>query len=379
MHFMYIIYRLLFYFFRVFPIDNQKIVFSSYSGNAYGDNGKYISDELIRRGLDLHIVWLYAGNNIELFPRQVRVVKYRSLKSIYEQATAKVWIDNKRKNIFVQKRKGQFYIQTWHGGIGPKKIEKEAASQLNEDYVRRAVHDSKMIDLMIAESEWTYDLYKRAFWYNGEIAKCGVPREDILFNNHDELRRSLKKQLNIADDIRVVLYAPTFRKTINDISLYELDWSNILLSLHNRFGGKWIGFVRLHPNIAQMSGDLHHPDNVFDVSAYPDMQELLVLADCMITDYSSTIYEYGITKKPAFIYAPDFSDYVQERSLAINYNELPFPLAYTTDELVNQILKFDESLYLTKIESFYSDYLNMYDGGHASIYLADRILKEMKK
>ena len=364
---------------RVFPIQNNRVLLMSFCGKGYGGNCKAITEALLVNRPDLDIVWAVNPEFIKTLPNGVRHVKYNSLRYLYELATAKVWVDDYRKSRAIIKRKGQFYIQTWHGGIGPKKIEKEAASQLNEDYVRRAVHDSKMIDLMIAESEWTYDLYKRAFWYNGEIAKCGVPREDILFNNHDELNRSLKKQLNIADDIRAVLYAPTFRKTINDISLYELDWSNILLSLHNRFGGKWIGFVRLHPNIAQMSGDLHHPDNVFDVSAYPDMQELLVLADCMITDYSSAIYEYGITKKPAFIYAPDFSDYVQERSLAINYNELPFPLAYTTDELVNQILKFDESLYLTKIDSFYSDYLNMYDGGHASIYLADRILKEMKK
>ena len=115
----YGILSLCFYICRVIPIKQNKIVVSSYDGKGYGDHGKYICNALLAQGADVDIVWL-SGNPNDVFPTGIRPVKFKSLRSIYEQATAKVWIDNKRKKHYVRKRKGQYYIQIWHGGLGLK-------------------------------------------------------------------------------------------------------------------------------------------------------------------------------------------------------------------------------------------------------------------
>ena len=110
-----------------------------------------------------------------------------SIKWIYEVVTAKVWIDNSRKLRYVRKRKGQFYIQTWHGDIGMKKVEKDAIQSLPYEYVQAAKNDSKMADLFVAGNEWITQQYKNAFWYDGPVAKCGYPRRDILYRENNQL------------------------------------------------------------------------------------------------------------------------------------------------------------------------------------------------
>lgn len=121
-HFFFV---LIYYIFRVFPIKKNKVVVSCYDGKGYGDHGKYICNELLTRDADLEIVWP-SGNPEDVFPAGVRPVKFRSIRAVYEQVTAKIWIDNKRKKDFVRKRKGQYYIQVWHGGLGIKKVEMDA-------------------------------------------------------------------------------------------------------------------------------------------------------------------------------------------------------------------------------------------------------------
>ncbi len=108
--------RFLFIIFRIFPIKKNKVVVINFYGNGYGDNPKYICEELIKTHEELDVIWL-VNKMDDVFPNQIRKVKYKSIKAIYEMATAKIWIDNARKRKYVIKRNGQYYIQTWHGGI----------------------------------------------------------------------------------------------------------------------------------------------------------------------------------------------------------------------------------------------------------------------
>ena len=369
----YFLITMLFYIFRLFPIKNNKVVISSYMGKGYGDNAKYICEEIKRRNLPLDVVWLLQNKNEFGFPEFVRKVKIGSVKSVYELVTARVWIDNMRKKSYVRKRKGQFYIQTWHGGIGPKRIEQEIEGSLPAWYVKGAKNDSKMMDLLLAESSWTYEHYRKAFWYSGEIAKCGVPREDLFYDKSNKLVSVIRERLNIRNNDRVVLFVPTYRENISDYSVYKLEWINVLESLSKRFGGNWKGMIRLHPNVSFLAGFFESGENIIDVTSYPDIQELLLISDFVISDYSSVIYEYSLLFKPAAIFAPDYVEYTSSRDLAIDYSELPFIVSYSTDELINSIESFDEEKYLMKLSEFHRQYLDVYEGGHASSYVVDRI------
>ena len=101
------------YLFRVFPVKNNKIFFSNFDGKGYGDNPKYICEGLIDSGYKYDIVWELDDFN-ETLPDNIRKVRHNSFSALFESVTAKVWIDNYRKNIWFRKRKGQLYIQTWH-------------------------------------------------------------------------------------------------------------------------------------------------------------------------------------------------------------------------------------------------------------------------
>lgn len=365
----------LFYFLRIFPIQNNKIVITVNLGQEYGDSAKYIVEALKNMGKHYDIVWL-CKNPVAIFPEGIRKVSYQSLRGIYEQVTAKIWIDNRRKPLYVRKRKQQYYIMTWHGTFSMKRVEKDVADKLPPAYVKAAIKDSKMADLFLSSSRSETELYRNSFWYDGEILKCGLPRNDILLNCSEHRIRSIRKNLNIQKSECILLYAPTFRvaRDKESLNVYSLDWEKTLEALHNRFGGKWRGIARMHPNIADLSENLNYPPEVIDGTNYPDMQELLVVADCLITDYSSSIFEFGLMRKPGFLFATDLDDYLNDRGFYISIHEWPFSLATNNQELADHILKFDEIVYKKDIDRFYIEKYGGYPLGNASEKVAQRIV-----
>ena len=375
-----IIFKTLFYLFRIFRIKKNKIVFVSYLGKGYGDNGKYIAEELLSRKKDLDIVWLCRDMNSE-FPDGIRKVKYNSLRSVYELATARVWVDNKRKPIYVRKRAGQYYIMTWHADSVLKKVEKDAETKLPSYYVEAAKNDSKMADLFLSSCAWETRLYRNAFWYKGEIMEEGYPRQDILFNYDENTVNKIKAEIGISSNTKIVMYAPTFRKnmTSKDLDIYSIDWKKMLSEFEHRFGGKWVGMIRLHPNVAKLSGDIKLPENVIDVSGIPDVQRLIIVCDCLITDYSSIIIEAALARKIGITYAKDYDEYKKDRDTYFEMEEFPFPFSESQDELFSIIRDFDNKKYYDDLDEFLYKTLELKNNGKSSKCVCDRILKVINK
>lgn len=372
------VYILFFYLLRVFPIQKNKVVISNFGGRGYGCNCKYITDELIKKDFSnkLKLVWLTDGACNDV-PSCIKKVPYNSFKAMFELATAKVWIDNLRKQPFVRKRNDQFYVMTWHGGIGFKKSEKDAIQALRRSYIYAAKNDSKMADLFLADSEWLHNIYRQAFWYEHEIAKCGLPRMDVIFRDDSALKKQIKAKLGIPENIKCVLYAPTFRAQNDEssIGVYQLDWQKVIDSLEKKTSDSWQGLIRLHPNAAELCDKLNLPSSIMDMTSYPDMQELLLISDCFITDYSSAIFDFSVKGKMAFMFALDLTEYIKDRDLYFDFSELPYSFAQSNDELAENILSFSEEEYSKKIHSFFYERCGLYEGGHASEYVAERIMK----
>lgn len=369
--------HILMYALRVFPIDNKKVVIVSYYGGGFGDNGKGIALKLKEYDPEIKIVWAVTKNNKNKLPDFLSSVEYRSLKYYYEMATAKVWVDNARKGADVIKRKNQFYMQAWHGMVALKQIEKDAEKSLSRSYIDDAKNDSKMADVILSGCGFFTELVKRAFWYNGEILKCGSPRLDVLFNITEETKREVKNKLNIPENKKVILYAPTFRANGN-LDCYIKDYEGILSALKKEKGESYVFLVRLHPNIADKSGFINYNENVINATVYPDLYDIISISDIVISDYSSLMFDSALINKKVFLYASDIEDYKGDRGFYFELEQLPFPLAEKEKELTENMLTLNESEYYKNLEKFNLS-VDYYEDGTASESAAKRIIEELKK
>lgn len=358
----YTIYKI----FSFNKINEKKIVIVNFEGKGYGDNSKYIVNEILRQNKNYEIIWLVKKEILEVasnFPQSVKLVDYQSLDAHKHLATAKVWFDNCRKPWYVKKRRNQFYIQLWHGSPSLKKIEADAVQSLSKMYIYNAKKDSQKVDVFISNCDWFTQKVSSTFWYNGEIRETGLPRNDILFCDESH-KLEIKKRISTEDKVNFILYAPTFRKDL-EIKAYDLNFDGIIKFMENKTGQKWAFLVRLHPNIANKSREMHFSRNVIDVSNYPDLQELIIASDILITDYSSIMFDFSITKKPVFLYCNDIEEYKNDRNFYFDITQLPFPLAISKEDLQNKMVSFNNEIYQVDLINFF-DEVGMKEDGNSS-------------
>ena len=361
---------------RLLPVQKNKIVISSYYGRGYSDNPKAIVDELLTRKEDFDIVWLAKNPEKAGVPDGVRVVKYDTPAAIRELSTARIWIDNCRKGARY-KKSGQYYIQTWHG-FALKRIERDVADKLNTPenaaYAVYAQRDSEQIDVIISDSSFMTEIYKKSFWYDGLVEQVGSPRNDILVNPPSNAKEKIAEALHLPTDCKYVMYAPTFRAD-GSLDAYDLDYEAVCAACEKRFGGKWIMLVRLHPNVMQQAKNLKFDNKTtFDATAFDDMQLLLAACDCVITDYSSLMFDFALTRRPCFQFATDIDAYKNDRNFYFPIADTPFPLAKNNTDMVRQIELFDENLYRMDCDEFFEEMGFVLDG-KASQHCADLIVQ----
>ena len=356
--------------FALFPLQ-KKVVFSSFDGNNYGDNPKAVFEKLQDIHATARIIWLLYDDRKVI--EGANVVKAYSIKALYHQATAKVWVFNSRQREWMVKRKGQTYIQTWHGNIAMKKIEKDALDRLPEYYVKEAKHDSEMADLFLSDSEWLTKNYREAYWYGGPVLEKGLPREDLLYSPHMPFRNHLIEENDYPKDTRFVLYAPTFRNS-GDLSCYDIDFLRLIQTLENKTGNTWKIIIRLHPNIQDKQNSIKYDSDVLNGSKYSDINELILASDLFISDYSSCIFDAVIANVPSIIYASDIDDFTEhERGLFFSWDELPFAITRNNNELNSAIEEINVHDYLIKASNF-MERCGFIKNEHASADVADYIL-----
>ena len=360
----------LMYLLRIFKIRNNKVVFVSFYGNYYNDNPLKIS-EALQKFKDVDIVWCL--NDSIAHPSSIRTVSPGSFRYIYELATAKVWVDNCRKSDWVRKRKGQFYLQTWHGNLGNKRVEKAAQDTLPRAYIERARRDAKYTDLMISGSAFFTKLCHKYFWYKGKILECGTPRLDIFFENREHIKAIVRKKLRLNENDCVVLYAPTFRADYRT-NCYNIDFSSLAKTIKKVYKQEASFLMRLHPGIANEKLTNHYDDLLIDVTQYQNLYELILASDIVISDYSSLTFEAGLLKMPILLYTPDLEEYKKERGFYWEIEELPFPYALDNETLCDLIVYVNTAEYRDKLDKFYQK-LEIKEYGNASETIAKVIIE----
>ncbi|MBR3978634.1 MAG: CDP-glycerol glycerophosphotransferase family protein [Oscillospiraceae bacterium] len=355
-------------------VVNNRIFIMTYDFQ-YSCNPAAIAAELIRRELPVEIYWaVKKESNLEEFPPEIKTVPYRSYTMYQVQATAKIWIDNAFNCIWddMPKKKTQYYFNTWHGSMGIKRL----TSNSNKLWLHRSKRANKRTDFMISNSQFENDVYTGTFWPNVPTLLYGHPRNDMLFHPEafSAYRREICQLFDISVDDRIMLYAPTFRDD-GDLSCFDVDYAALKQTLEQRFGGNWVIFVRLHYKNRKRDETFDKPW-LKDGGIIPDMQKLLAVADAGITDYSSWAYDYLLTRRPLFLYAPDLEKYDSDRGFYYPLETTPFPVSKSNEQLQQSILNLDTEKYLKNCEAFLKE-KGCVEDGHAAQRVVDQIVKQM--
>lgn len=361
--------------YSLLPVQ-KKVVFVNFAGRGFGDNPKYIAKEILHQSLPYDLVWLTYNMNNQ-FPKGIRKVRFYSLKSRYELATARIIISNTKGRLPYRKKRSQYYIQTWHGGFGVKFIEKDIEQYLPAKYIQDSKYDSSITDLILSGSEFQTDVIQKSFWYEGEIFKKGVPRNDIFYNCTSEKVSRLKSEYGFDTNCKIATYAPTFRDD-KRIDAYQLDVIRLLEVLRNKTNCQWKLIVRLHPIISESNELFDYSCDVINGSTFDDAQEVLLISDLLITDFSSMMMDFSIMKRPVFLFITDLDEYVNKsRGIRPLFYKLPFTLSQSNEELCQAISSFKDDAYQKSLSMFMDQYYQSYDDGHASEYVVERIKEKM--
>ncbi len=361
-------------FVRVRP---NRVIANAYYGRQYSDNTRFIVEALLDENPDLEIVWIQQdGYSFEL-PKGIQCFRCKNrnkFRYAIEYMKSAVWIDTHLVPLFVIKNDKQMFIETWHGGLGIKKLDMDSPEYQTNIYLkRRDKKTSDLADVFISNSNHLSRIYKSAFGYSGPIVKCGYPKNDIMLDTsrHLTIRQKVREHFHLNQDDKIVLIAPTHRDDYRDNaealkSICGLPLEQIEQGLKQRFGGRWISMVRLHPSVTAPVQDVYDfTKHTVDAGKYPDMQDLIIACDAFITDYSSGIFDAALIEKPGFIYASDYDDYIKTRGVYVTFEELPFPSTKTADELMYEIAEFDEQKYSRKWKEFAKSQ-GLYESGHAA-------------
>lgn len=354
----------------VYPIK-EKILFCSFNGQQYSDNPRAISEKMHELYPQYEIVW-YITKDVKYYdfiPDYIRVVKGRKLNFIKELASSCCFVTNTELRDGIFKRKGQIFVQTWHGDRAFKKILLDARKS-DSNYVK----DNSMTDLAISESLFGENLYHSAFDYYGDILKVGAPRNDILFKQ-DLDKGKILERLKLEKDCKILLFAPTFRDGNKNQDIL-VDLKKVLDILHKN-DEKWVCLCRAHVNT---SFEHINENGVKDVSDYPDMGDLLAICDFLISDYSSCATDFALLGRPIIMAVFDEVDYQANcRQMYVTPRDAGFVVASSQRELENILSSTTNEKYLescNKVNQYYGVYSDL---GNASELVCHRIKEIIKK
>lgn len=340
--------------FRVFPLKDR-VSFISFSGRQYSDSPRRISELLLEQHPEIQQVWAFEDPEKYDFLRKkgVITVKYKSLKYLYYVMTSKVYVDNAEFWSALKFRPNQMVLETWHGGgaykrVGSDRLDISALEQ------QHAIEKMNKITLFLSSCRSFTDFVIRgSYKYSGEVLECGLPRNDDLLHPNAEIPEKTRAQLGIPEGAKVLLYAPTFRNS-HSLELYDVDFARLKDAMEQRFGGRWVIVLRMHYYLAEKALEVGQQDFIFDGTNYPDMQELLLTSDALLTDYSSSIWDFSLLGRPCFLYATDLMEYRGERDFYTPIDIWPFPIATNNDELEKSVLEFDSEKYTQNIHEHHT-------------------------
>ena len=313
------------------------VLFEAFDGKVVGDSPLDIFNELKVARPDLEFFWT-VKNGVQA-PAGSTALKYGSREWLKVLATAKYLVNNSAFPWYFKKVAGQVYLQTWHGTPLKRLVRDIEAGKVSAQYLSTMRKEAAAWDYLISPSAYASKCFKSAFAYSGKILEVGYPRNDRLSGGADErvaVRNRVRKQLGVKSaQTQLVLYAPTWRDT-NRNAVGTLQTVN-----HIDAATKMPKGFQLMYRGHSMTLDAHNSKTArgaIDVTDYPDITELYLAADVLITDYSSVMFDFAVTGKPMIFLTPDIEKYVADRGFYFDFvAEAPGPICHTTAEVIGAL------------------------------------------
>jgi len=358
-HFLSFLMKVISLFIRV---DENLYFFTGHSGGI-NDSPKVIYDRLLEnKDPKTKIIWGIDKKKHKCL-ESVNTVQIDTFKYFIYTMKAKYWVAsvNIERGLNYKKKK-QIYLNTWHG-IPIKTIGNDAPGRKDFNF--------SSIDYLIVSGEYERKIYQRAFKIpSNHFLNAGLPRNEELYKELSiEEKNAIKKKLSISLDKKVILYAPTWRDSDNKGKSYDIAPPITIKKWKTKLEKDYIILMRLHPYTEKIM-NITFDDFFRDVSQNENLNDLIKIANILITDYSSIAFDFSITGKPVMFFAYDFDEYNKSRGLYINLSE-ECPLSYSTDEdvLLNKLIDFQSQQLSNESINFYSKYIQ-YHGNSIDMCLA---------
>ena len=356
------------YFRSTAPLDQEAVLFETFDGKACSDSGRAISDVLGAHLPGLRRYWTVADFSVPV-PANCTPVVRESAEWFRLLATAGYLVNNNNFPHYFHKKPGQFYLQTWHGTPFKRIGVHTPKAGTTASYRALIQREAAAWDMLLAQNEFAAETLTSAFGYSGRTEVLGYPRNDGLVGDRaTNVRDETRHRLGIPADQKVLLYMPTWRDDMSASAPY-LDFEAAAAQL----GPEYLLLYRGHHKIAgrrKTTGQRVYQD----VTAYPEVNDLYLAADLLVTDYSSAMFDFCVTGKPMYFLVQDLERYRDtERGFYFDFEaQAPGPVASSSDELVTAILREEptEEQHSLRYKEFVGRYAAADDGA-----AADRVVR----
>lgn len=377
----------------VCKIENNKVYFNTFGGRSYSDSPKAIYEKMLAddRFLNFEFVWSFFEPEKYKYledNKNTKVVKAGSKIENQELRKSKYWITNYKMLDYQKPAKNQIYVQCWHGTplkrLGYDIQSTDNAMNSIEEIREKYKTDAQRFRYLLSPSAFATERFITA-WNLKEFGRAdtiieeGYPRNDRLINVTDNQIEEIKKKLNIEQtDKKIILYAPTWRDNQHRSGLgytykTEVDFEFLRKNLEENY----IILFRAHYLIANEFDFDKYRGFIYNVSDWNDINDLYIAADVLITDYSSTMFDYSNLKRPMIFYMYDLEDYRDKlRGFYLSLDELPGPVVEEESSLVDAINNLDNCSLNNKYADF-NDKYNYLDDGHVTERVINKIFSDI--
>lgn len=339
------LFKITFTVIGLLPKKKKLMMFESFHGKQYSDSPRAIYEYMHIHYPNYKLIWSIDKRSTELFKSLgIPYIQRFTLKWFFTKPRAQFWINNVRLPKWMPRPRGTVYVQTWHGtplkklGLDIEKVHMPGTQTTK--YRENIIKESENWSYLISPNKYSSEIFRSAFGYNGEIIESGYPRNDILYTADEKSAMEIKRKLNIPIEKKVILYAPTWRDDdFYKVGQYKFKFQFDLNKMKERFGSKFVLLTRMHYLVAENFDFTAYGDFVKDVSSYPDISELYLVSDMLITDYSSVFFDYANLNRPIIFYMYDLYDY-RDRLRGFYFDieeENPGPIVENEQELFDAI------------------------------------------